>query len=79
MINRGLDIAGKEVHHLIPLEYAHLMGDNWDPNFFGNLVALDNNVHRQVNASWDEFRALFRHRDPPSRAQILQQMEDTLE
>ena len=50
--------AGKklDVHHVIPLEWAHVMGKGFDPNMLDNLAGVDPTVHKKVNQMWNEFR-----------------------
>lgn len=52
--------AGKQVdsvHHLIPLEYAHLMGGGFNPNAMSNLAGVSGSVHGKINSMWNAFRA----------------------
>jgi hypothetical protein len=70
--NRGVDIAGKQVHHIIPLEWAHLMGDNFNPNALNNLIPLERSVHREFSALWDDFRLRF---PEPTKEQVLRYVE----
>jgi hypothetical protein len=53
--------AGKklDVHHIIPLEYVHLMGKNFDPNKFDNLAGVDHTLHKKLNARWKDFRDYY--------------------
>jgi hypothetical protein len=42
---------GLDIHHRIPLEWAHLFPDT-DPNRLTNLRGIDPLIHRRVNAAW---------------------------
>jgi RHS repeat-associated protein len=54
-VNPGRRVAEKlEIHHRIPLEYAHLFPDS-DPNRLSNLVGLTEPIHDQVEARWKQF------------------------
>ena len=44
-----------EVHHIIPLEWAHLMGESFDPNMLANLAGVDKTTHGLINQMWNEF------------------------
>ncbi len=55
-LHHGLKLPKKhEVHHIIPLEYAHLFPDA-DPNDIRNLVAASQESHVLVHRFWTEFR-----------------------
>lgn len=43
-----------EVHHRIPLEWAHAF--RGDPNRAANLVGVPYDVHKQITASWNAWR-----------------------
>jgi hypothetical protein len=45
-----------DIHHLFPLEYAHLL-PALDINAAANLKALGKPVHKSINKLWDVFRA----------------------
>jgi len=47
-----------EVHHIIPLEWAHKMGPAWDPNNLTNLVGVDKKIHTEINKRWAEFKKI---------------------
>jgi hypothetical protein len=51
------DAKGKQydIHHLIPLEYAHLFPE-LDINAAANLKALGKPVHGSINKIWNAFR-----------------------
>jgi len=68
--------AGKQIdaiHHLIPLEYAHLMGSSFNPNAITNLVGVSSNIHGKINASWNAFRVKYPN---PTKAQINAQVAE---
>jgi len=52
---RGAHGARYDVHHLIPLEYAHLLPE-LDINAAANLKALGKPVHERINTLWNAFR-----------------------
>jgi len=52
---RGAQGARYDVHHLIPLEYAHLLPE-LDINAAANLKALGKPVHERINTLWNAFR-----------------------
>lgn len=63
--------AGKlQVHHRIPLEWAHLMPG--DPNRLSNLVGVAQEAHTLINKAWEAFRESLRGRTP-SAAEIMKQ------
>lgn len=43
---------GLQVHHRIPLEYAHLFSKA-DPNRVANLVGVQPHIHDQITAAWN--------------------------
>ena len=47
---------GHWIDHVIPLEWAHVMGKGFDPNMLDNLAGIDPTVHKSVNRMWNEFR-----------------------
>ena len=49
-------ITKYEVHHIIPLEWAHLMGESFDPNVLANLAGVDKTTHGLINKMWNDFR-----------------------
>jgi len=49
---------GLEVHHRIPLEWAHLFPEA-NPNRLSNLVGLDDTVHHQINVMWSDFKQYY--------------------
>lgn len=58
-------IEDLQIHHRIPLEWAHVY-PNANPNRFANRVGLPVNVHRQVNSRWAAFRKGLGGRMPTS-------------
>jgi hypothetical protein len=52
---RGAQGARYDVHHLVPLEYAHLFPE-LDINAAANLKALGKPVHERINTLWNAFR-----------------------
>ena len=47
--------CASQVHHVVPLEYAHLFPDV-SPNWRNNLTAMLNEDHQLVSKMWDTFR-----------------------
>jgi hypothetical protein len=45
-----------EVHHIIPLEWVHLMGKDFNPNMIDNLVGVKNTVHYKISEEWLYFK-----------------------
>ncbi|NCB53033.1 MAG: hypothetical protein EOM54_14335 [Clostridia bacterium] len=60
-----------EVHHIVPLEWAHLMGTGFDPNDINNLAGVNSKVHRKINSSWAEFDKLHPN---PTKEEIATQV-----
>jgi RHS repeat-associated protein len=58
-----------EVHHRIPLEWAHLF-PGVDPNRRVNLVALKEGLHSEVSAFWAHFKSSLGGRTP-TRAEVV--------
>ena len=58
--------AGKrlDVHHLIPLEWSHIMGKGFNPNKLDNLAGIDPKMHKKINSMWDGFRKRFKGNTP---------------
>ena len=56
-VNNGTKL---EVHHLIPLEWAHLMGKNFDPNKVLNLYGVDKETHKLLNKAWNDFKETYK-------------------
>ena len=56
-VNKGEKL---QVHHLIPLEYAHLMGKGFDPNNLYNLFGVDSQTHIELNRFWSELRGRYK-------------------
>lgn len=55
-INKGTKL---DVHHIIPLEWAHKMGEGFDPNNIKNLAGVDPKIHTEINKMWNTFRKNF--------------------
>jgi hypothetical protein len=53
-----------DVHHVVPLEWAHVMGKGFDPNMMGNLVGVDPKIHKEINKMWDQFRKDWKGKIP---------------
>jgi hypothetical protein len=45
-----------EVHHIIPLEWAHLMGKGFNPNVIDNLVGVKNSIHWTITREWADWK-----------------------
>jgi hypothetical protein len=57
-----------DIHHLIPLEYAHLFPE-LDINAAANLKALGTPVHKKINNVWTSFRAALGNDATPQQVQ----------
>ncbi len=57
-----------DIHHLIPLEYAHLFPE-LDINAAANLKALGTPVHKKINNVWTSFRAALGKDATPQQVQ----------
>ena len=53
-----------DVHHVIPLEWAHVMGKGFDPNMLVNLSGVDPAIHRKTNQMWNQFRKDWKGKTP---------------
>jgi RHS repeat-associated protein len=63
---------GLEVHHRIPLEWAHLFPEA-DPNRLSNLIGLDPLIHDRIDLRWNSFRAYYnRLGRSPTMKEILE-------
>lgn len=60
----GEELANKEVHHILPLEWAHLLGKNFNPNELNNLVALGEKEHDIIDNMWRAFRSEHKNKMP---------------
>ena len=60
-----------QVHHRIPLEWAHLF-PKADPNRIANLVGMNNANHSLATNAWNAWRRSLGGRTP-SPAEVLQQ------
>ena len=62
---------GEQVHHRVPLEWAHLTPDA-DPNRLANLREMTVHDHTQVNRAWTAFKTQHRRMGTtPTAAQVL--------
>lgn len=62
---KAIDSGKKlEVHHVIPLEWAYVMGKGFDPNMLDNLAGVDQPTHKQINRMWDQFRKAWKDKTP---------------
>jgi len=68
-------VTGKthDVHHLIPLEWAHRMGKDWNPNLRTNLAVVDRHIHHKITAEWNRFRA---QHPSPTVKQIMDKVNE---
>lgn len=66
--NPGRLTPGLEVHHRIPLEWAHLFPDA-DPNRLSNLAAVPKAVHTEITSRWNSWNASLGH--PPTAADVM--------
>lgn len=53
-----------EVHHVIPLEWAQVMGKGFDPNMLDNLAGVNPTIHKNINRMWNEFRSDWKGKIP---------------
>ncbi len=53
-----------DVHHVIPLEWAHVMGKGFDPNMLDNLAGIDPKTHKKINQMWNQFRKDWKGETP---------------
>jgi len=54
---------GLQIHHRIPLEWAHL-SPNLDPNRASNLIGLPDVEHWRITAAWNQWRVGLGGRTP---------------
>jgi RHS repeat-associated protein len=66
--------AGLQVHHRIPLEWAHLFPDA-PPNRIANLVGMTPHDHTLVSGAWRTFKSALNGRQP-TQAEIIRQAID---
>lgn len=59
-----------QVHHLYPMEYAHLFA-KLDINSKTNLAGVHLNVHRSINAVWTSVRSLSERLGPQEVRQVV--------
>lgn len=50
------------------MEYAHLIGNNFDPNDLRNLAGVSKDVHKVLNKEWSWFRKTYKN---PTKEQVL--------
>ncbi len=60
-----------DVHHLIPLEYAHLF-PGLDINSSANLTAIGQPVHKGINKAWNAFRAALGDTASPEQVRRME-------
>ena len=53
-----------EIHHIVPLEWAHIMGEGFDPNSIDNLAGLSQDIHHQISGYWTKFRNKYKNSVP---------------
>jgi len=63
---------GLEVHHRVPLEWAHVV--RGDPNRLENLVGVPEGVHERITASWAAWKKALGNR-VPSASEVLAKAE----
>jgi hypothetical protein len=58
MFSKAASKMGKalEVHHIIPLEWVHLMGSDFNPNVIDNLVGIKGVIHQTITEQWRLFK-----------------------
>jgi hypothetical protein len=68
--------ASLQIHHRIPLEWAHLFPEA-NPNRLANLIGLDPEVHKQVNKIWGNFRNYYSQEgiEPTAHDVLLQALK----
>jgi hypothetical protein len=69
----GKNINRLEVHHIIPLEWAHVF-PNRNPNAAKNIIALDDELHKKVGKMWTSFRTQFKNQTPTPE-QVIEQVK----
>ncbi|AVR95084.1 RHS repeat domain-containing protein [Pseudoduganella armeniaca] len=62
---------GMQVHHRVPLEYAHLF-PGVDPNRVANLMGVDPKIHSQITNAWNAWGRSLGGR-VPTRAEVIGQ------
>jgi hypothetical protein len=60
-----------DVHHLIPLEHAHLF-PHLDINAAANLTAVGQPVHAGINTVWNAFRKVFGNTASPEQVRRME-------
>jgi RHS repeat-associated protein len=72
-VNPHLRGLGLQIHHRIPLEWAHLFPDA-DPNRLSNLVGVSRDIHDEIGRRWTAFRTKYHQLGrPPTAAEVQQQ------
>ena len=73
LVRAGKEAAwdGLQVHHRIPLEWAHLF-PNSDPNRISNLLGMIGTDHDLVTAAWRQWKRSLNGR-APSQTEVIQQ------
>jgi len=69
-VARKAGIQVNSVHHIRPLEYAHLF-PGMDPNAMSNLAGVSSQVHSQINGIWNAFRSKYPN---PTAQQVTNQI-----
>jgi len=64
-----------DVHHLWPLEWAHIGGGRRNPNDLDNLVAVSKPIHYQINTAWRLFK---NSNSNPTTRDIQNQMKEVM-
>jgi len=60
------------VHHIIPLEWAHLFpGKN--PNELSNLAGVSSKIHNEINAIWKKFKSSYPN---PTALQVMDKVNE---
>ncbi|MGH3342119.1 MAG: hypothetical protein ACRDPK_04390 [Carbonactinosporaceae bacterium] len=71
---RAAGKAGCQIHHRIPLEWAHLF-NGVDPNSLANLVGLAPEHHDQVGREWSRWKAGLGGRAPTQMEVVRQALQ----
>jgi hypothetical protein len=66
----GINISSLEVHHRLPLEWAHLF-PNAEPNRLANLVAYPPEIHYRVTELWRQFKDRLPPGAMPTQADVM--------
>lgn len=74
IVNPGLrSKLGLQIHHRIPLEWAHLFPDV-DPNRLANLIGVSGAIHEKINSRWAAFRSALGGRTPTA-SEVMQYVQ----